>query len=193
MTSSEPMFYKSFKSSISEHRKLLDKMGGIVPELEQAAKFIADSVCKRKMILTCGNGGSAADADHFVGELIGRFSSDRRSIKAVSMTLPCAITAIGNDFGPDQMFARQVEGYAEEGGTIVGFTTSGRSKNVSFAMVTAKGKGMNTIAFTGEWGLRSGIAMPDIEVRVPSEDTPRIQEMHQLCYHMICDFIDSGF
>jgi D-sedoheptulose 7-phosphate isomerase len=140
-----------------------------------------------------GNGGSAADAQHIAAELVVRFKINRVAIPAIAMTTdPSIVTAIGNDFGFEQLFARQVEAFGRTGDTVVGFSTSGTSKNIVAGFEAAKTAGCTTIAFLGNGGgtIKS---MVDIPLVIDSSDTPRIQECHILIGHIICDMVEKGF
>lgn len=138
---------------------------------------MAQTLANGNKILTCGNGGSACDAMHFAGECVGRFVSDRRALPAMALTAdPGIITAIGNDYGFEQIFARQVEAHGQPGDMLIGISTSGQSRNVLLALEAAKAKGVYTILLTGEKGKHLTVA--DEIVAVPSSVTAHIQEMH---------------
>ncbi len=142
-----------------------------------------------KPVLVCGNGGSAADAMHIAGELVGRYLLDRPAYKVISLgSDPAVTTAWSNDFGYESLFARQVEGLGERGGVLWCLSTSGNSENVVRAADAAKNQGMTTIAFTGRGGGR--LANSDILVAVPSPSTPRIQEVHTCLYHYVCEQVE---
>lgn len=143
--------------------------------------------------MLCGNGGSAADSQHIAAEFVGRFHKERISLPAIALTTDTSIlTAVGNDYGYDVVFKRQVEGLGREGDVLIGISTSGNSKNVIEAFMEAKAKGIKTIAFTGEKESRSS-EVADITLRVPSTVTARIQECHILSGHIICSFIDEEY
>ena len=141
-------------------------------------------------ILLCGNGGSAADAQHIAAELSGRYKSERRGLAGIALTTDTSVlTAVGNDYGFDRIFDRQVEALAREGDVLIGISTSGHSKNVVRALSLARNMGCRTIGLSG----RDGGVMNefcDINIVVPSDDTPRIQEMHIMIGHIICQAID---
>jgi len=146
-------------------------------------------ISEDKPVLVCGNGGSAADAMHIAGELVGRYLLDRPAYKVVSLgTDPAVTTAWSNDFGYETLFARQVEGLGESGGVLWCLSTSGNSENVVRAAAAAKDRGMTTIAFTGRGGGR--LANSDILVTVPSESTAHIQEVHTCLYHYVCEQVE---
>ncbi len=142
-------------------------------------------------ILVCGNGGSAADAQHFAAELSGRFVKERRALAGLALTVDTsALTAIGNDYGFEQVFSRQVEAYGRPGDLLVGISTSGNSHNVLRAVEAAKGLGMHTLALLGRDGGALKTAADEALV-VPSQVTARVQEVHQMVYHFWCEVIDA--
>lgn len=160
---------------------------------------IIEDVCKRcvavyrsghKTILA-GNGGSAADAQHIAAELVGRYGFDRPSLPSLALTTDTSnLTAIGNDYGYDKVFSRQLEGMGQEGDLFIGISTSGNSVNIINAFLSAKEKGITTVALVGRDGGKMA-QMADIAIIVPSNDTPRIQESHILIGHIICDIIEK--
>jgi len=144
-----------------------------------------------KALLVCGNGGSAADAMHITGELVGRFLLERKALKAICLSSnPAVLTAWANDYSYDTVFSRQVEAYGEAGGAILGLSTSGNSRNVVKAFEEARLRGMTTIALTGEGG---GVLAPlsDYLFAVPSRSTPLIQQAHICLYHYLCQGIEK--
>jgi D-sedoheptulose 7-phosphate isomerase len=142
-------------------------------------------------VLIFGNGGSAADAQHFACELAGRFLRERRALPAVALTTDTsAITAIANDYGFDRIFARQIEALGRPGDVAVGISTSGSSANVLAGLQCAKARGLKTVAFTGGSGGAVGAAA-DVHVNVPQALTPRVQELHRTLIHAVCDLIES--
>lgn len=144
-------------------------------------------------ILFCGNGGSAADAQHLAAELVVRFKRERQGLPGLALTVDTSVlTAGGNDYGFDSIFSRQIEALGSPGDLLVGFSTSGTSANIQRAMETAKRHQLKTIAFCGEG--RRGIAeIADLVFAAPSEETARIQECHLLVGHILCDIVDSNF
>ena len=154
-----------------------------------AVETVGGALGAGKPVLVCGNGGSAADAMHIAGELVGRYLLDRPAYKVVALgTDPAVTTAWSNDFDYVSLFARQVEALGEAGGVLWGLSTSGRSENVIRAMAKAKERGMTTIAFTGRGGGRMTGA--DILVTVPTASTPRVQELHTCLYHYVCEQVE---
>jgi len=144
-----------------------------------------------KKTLLAGNGGSAADAQHIAAELVGRYGFDRPSIPSVALTTDTSnLTAIGNDYGYDKVFSRQMEGMGSEGDLFIGISTSGNSINIINAINAAKDKGVKTVALVGRDGGEMA-RVADYAIIVPSKDTPRIQESHILIGHMICDIIEK--
>jgi D-sedoheptulose 7-phosphate isomerase len=141
--------------------------------------------------LIFGNGGSAADAQHFACELVGRFLRERRALAAVALTTDSSIvTAIANDYGFDRVFVRQIEALGGKGDVAIGFSTSGSSRNVLAGLEYARSAGLKTIAFTGaSSGAMAAVA--DVVVQVPHDSTPRIQEVHRTLIHAVCELIES--
>lgn len=172
------------KMRILEDEKLLDI-------IEAVAKACVDLYKKGKKTLIAGNGGSAADAQHFAAELVGRYGFDRPSLPSIALTTDSSnLTAIGNDYGYDKVFSRQLEGMGQEGDLFIGISTSGNSQNVLNAFEVAKAKNIITVALVGrDGGKMADVA--DFTIIVPSNDTPRIQESHLLIEHMICDIIEK--
>lgn len=141
--------------------------------------------------MLAGNGGSAADAQHIAAELVGRYGFDRPSIPSLALTTDTSnLTAIGNDYGYDQVFSRQVEGMGQQGDVFIGISTSGNSQNVVNAFESAKAMGITTIALVGRDGGAMG-QMADHAIIVPSNATPRIQESHIMIGHILCDVIEK--
>jgi D-sedoheptulose 7-phosphate isomerase len=164
--------------------------------IENAASLIIESLRAGGKILSCGNGGSAADAQHFSSELLGRFEAERRSLPAVALTTDSStLTAVTNDYGYEHVFSRQVGALGRAGDILLAISTSGNSPNVVRAMLAAQAQGMQTVALTGRDGGRmaSVLAAGDVELRVPSGRTARIQEVHLLLIHVLCDLIDQAF
>jgi len=163
----------------------------LVPAIEETSKTIISSIKSGNKILICGNGGSAADSQHFAAELISRFKKERPSIPAIALTTDTSIlTAIGNDYSFDKVFSRQVEGLGQKGDILIGISTSGNSKDVIEAFNIAKNKGIKTIALLGcDGGKTKGTT--DIEITVPSNNTPRVQECHITIIHIICNLIEQ--
>ncbi len=156
-----------------------------------AAQAIVGAVRRGGTVLVFGNGGSAADAQHMAAELVGRFVRERRGYAAVALTTDgCVLTSIANDYGYDRVFARQVEALGQPGDVALGITTSGSSANVVSALETARGLQLTTIALTGRDGGAAGRAA-DVHINVPSDVTPRVQEVHMTLLHVICDLVET--
>jgi D-sedoheptulose 7-phosphate isomerase len=144
-----------------------------------------------RVLYFAGNGGSAADAQHWAGELVSRFYYDRPGLAAVALTTDTSIlTAIGNDYGYDYVFARQIEALGRAGDVFFAISTSGRSKNILRAIAAAKSRGLSVVGFTGEGG-GDMAGLCDICMQVPSRETPRIQEGHEFLGHMVCALIEA--
>jgi D-sedoheptulose 7-phosphate isomerase len=157
------------------------------------AEDLAERLKRGCKILICGNGGSAADAQHFAAELTGRYVKERRPLAGLALTTDTsALSAIGNDYGYDQVFSRQVAALGRPGDVLVGISTSGNSPNVLLAVATAKALGMRTIGILGRDGGALKAAVDDALV-VPSKITARIQEIHEMVFHFWCEAIDEHF
>jgi phosphoheptose isomerase len=142
-------------------------------------------------VLVFGNGGSAADAQHLAGELVGRYLKDRRALPAIALTTdPSIVTAVGNDMGFDAVFRRQVEAHGQKGDVAIGISTSGRSPNVIAGLEAAKARGLVTVALTGAGGGQL-LGRVDHLIDVPSTDTPRVQEVHGLVVHLLCQIVEE--
>ena len=172
------------KQTIYENEDLLDK-------IEKVAQMCVELYRGDKKTMLAGNGGSAADAQHIAAELVGRYGFDRPSIPSLALTTDTSnLTAIGNDYGYDQVFSRQLEGMGQKGDIFIGISTSGNSVNIVKAFQSAKQKGIVTVALTGrDGGEMAKIA--DVALIVPSNATPRIQEAHILIGHILCDIIEK--
>jgi D-sedoheptulose 7-phosphate isomerase len=158
----------------------------------EAAKRLTESLLAGGKLLVCGNGGSAADAQHWAGELVSRFNYDRPGLAAIALTTDTSIlTAIGNDYGYERSFSRQVEALGRAGDVLFALSTSGRSPNILAALRAAKERGIVTVGFTGAGG-GDMPAICDIVIRVPSDSTPRIQEGHEVLGHAICGMVEAA-
>lgn len=159
--------------------------------IEKAGAICVEALQNEKKILLFGNGGSAADAQHIAAELTGRYKRERKGLPGIALTTDTsALTAIGNDYGFDRIFDRQVEALAQAGDVLVGISTSGNSRNVINALKLGRQQGCLTIGLTGrDGGVMNEVC--DVNLVVPSNDTPRIQEIHILIGHTICQIIDD--
>jgi D-sedoheptulose 7-phosphate isomerase len=172
------------KQAILENETLLDTIVTV-------AKACVEVYRQGKKTMLAGNGGSAADAQHIAAELVGRYGFDRPSIPSLALTTDTSnLTAIGNDYGYDKVFSRQLEGMAQEGDLFIGISTSGNSQNIINAFESAKDRGVTTVALVGRDGGKMG-AMADYAIIIPSQSTPRIQESHILIGHILCDIIEK--
>ncbi|MFN3820774.1 MAG: D-sedoheptulose 7-phosphate isomerase [bacterium] len=189
--SSEEKAYLS--GLIAEQREAWERFHREAPEIVLLiAHQLTEALQKGGKILLCGNGGSAADAQHVAGELVGRFARERRALPAIALTTDTSIlTALGNDYGFERVFARQVEALSHPGDILVGISTSGKSPNVLEALKIAKEKGLKTIGFTGgNGGLM--VDLCDLCFIAPAHRTPRIQEIHIAAWHLICDLVEKA-
>jgi D-sedoheptulose 7-phosphate isomerase len=180
-------------NSLNEHLRTIQLLlETSLPAIEHAGELIIEALQKRNKILLCGNGGSAADAQHIAAELIGRYEKQRRSWPAIALTTDTsALTALSNDYGFEEVFARQVAGLAQEGDVLVAISTSGKSQNVLKAVQQATALGCKTIALTGE-GAEPLKSACTLSVVVPSERTARVQEAHILIGHLWCEMLDRS-
>jgi len=169
----------------------LQSLKKLQPEVARAADFIADCLTNGNKLLICGNGGSASDAAHFATELVVRFAKDRPAYPAICLTGDGGLlTAAGNDYGFDEIFARQVAAFGVPGDLLICLTTSGKSKNVLRALEEARPRKLKTIAFLGRDG-GSTVGIADVDLLVASDSTARIQEAHQLLLHVICEVCET--
>jgi D-sedoheptulose 7-phosphate isomerase len=178
-------------SSVEVKKKLLDN-AELLGAVEKSIDILIKAFRNGKRVYFCGNGGSAADAQHLAAEFSGRFYTDRKALPAEALHCNTSyLTAVGNDYSFDVVYARLIEGIGEEGDVLVGLSTSGNSNNILRAFEAARKKKMATIGFTGETG---GKLKPlcDQLLNVPSTDTPRIQESHILLGHIICQLVEES-
>lgn len=178
----------------AEHAKVIARAAEELPEtLERVVQAVHACLRGGHKIFACGNGGSAADAQHLVAELIGRFLHERQALPAIALTADAAtLTAISNDYGYERVFARQLEGLAGKGDLLFAISTSGNSLNVVQAAQTARSLGCVVVALTGERDSKlAAHADPGLLIRAPSIVTARIQEVHSLCIHAIADTLDT--
>ena len=171
-----------------------DAAGALAPLIVRAAEIFTECLLADGKILACGNGGSAADAQHFAAEMVGRFERERPELPAISLVTDTSIlTAVGNDYAFEQIFAKQVRALGAKGDTLLAISTSGNSANVIAAIEAARDREMRIVALTGKGGGRIGamLAEPDIHICVPHERTSRIQEVHLLTIHCLCDAVDT--
>lgn len=177
------------QASIAAKHKLSTD-AALISSVAEVSRVVLDAVQAGNKLLLCGNGGSAADAQHIAAEFVGRFAFDRPALPALALTVNTScVTAIGNDYGFDLVFSRQIEAVGKKGDVVVGISTSGNSANVLHAMATARKLGMRTVALTGCTGgkLKNEV---DFCLCAPSNETPRIQECHILIGHIISELVE---
>ena len=181
---------ETIEESIAVKQAMANKQASVILQI---SKLLARVLRKGGTIYLCGNGGSAADAQHVAAELVGRFARERRALPAAALTTNTSIlTAIGNDYSFAEIFDRQVHAMVHKNDAVVGISTSGKSLNVLNAFRAARTIGATTIGFTGSYG-KEMLKYTDICLCVPSNKTPRIQEAHILAWHVICDLVEQDF
>ena len=179
------------KNAVAAATKTLQSMVDLGRPLAKAAEMVEQCLRGGNKLLVCGNGGSASDAAHFATELVVRFAKDRRAYPAICLTGDGGLlTAAGNDYGFDEIFARQIAAFGVPGDVLIVLTTSGKSKNVRRALEEAKSRKLKTIAFLGGGG-GSTIGLADIDLLVASDSTARIQEAHKVLLHVLCETLES--
>src|SRR5438093_3209936 len=177
--------------AIYDSTRTLESLKKLESQVAKAADLIEQCLRAGNKLLVCGNGGSAADAAHFATELVVRFAKDRRAHPVICLASDGGLlTAAANDYGFDEIFARQIAAFGRPGDALICLTTSGKSKNVMRAMEEAKARKLKTIAFLGRDG-GSTIGMADIDLLVRSDSTARVQEAHQLLLHILCEIIEA--
>jgi len=182
---------KILKRAIVAAKQMLQSLFDLDAQVAKAADLIEESLRAGNKMLVCGNGGSAADASHFATEFVVRFTKDRPAYPAICLSGDGGlVTAAGNDYGFDEIFARQVAAFGLQGDVLICLTTSGKSRNVERALEQAKAHKLKTIAFLGRDG-GSTIGMADVDLLIRSDSTARIQEAHQLLLHVLCETIES--
>ena len=180
-----------FKASLETKQKSLETLPGVITV---AANLIVDSLLAEGKVLSCGNGGSAGDAQHFSSELLNRFERERPSLPAIALTTDTStLTSIANDYSYQEVFSKQVRALGRKGDVLLAISTSGNSRNVLEAIKAAHQRNMKVVALTGRDGgaMKELLLSTDIEIRVPSAVTARIQEVHLLVIHCLCDLIDT--
>ena len=181
------------QDELLEHIEVVNRViETLIPKIENVAQIASKAIVENKKILFFGNGGSAADAQHCAAELVGRYLKERKAIRAISLSTDTSIiTALGNDYGVDKIFSRQIEALADSGDVCIAFSTSGNSPNIINALIMAKELGCHCIGLTGQSG---GLMKDkcDILLNVPSIYTPRIQEAHITIGHILCGLIEES-
>jgi D-sedoheptulose 7-phosphate isomerase len=181
------------RDALERHRRVAEDLAAsFVEPIEKAAGRIVQCYRSGCKVLVMGNGGSAADAQHFAAELVGRYVRERSALPAIALTTDTSIlTAVANDYGYNDVFRRQVEAHANPGDVVVGISTSGNSENVCRALETARARGATTIALGGGDGGRMK-ALADLSLIVPVKETARVQEAHITIIHILCDIVERG-
>lgn len=183
---------KDIQKIVEAHNSAVEKFSRNSAVIEKAALLLISCLKSGNKILLCGNGGSAADCQHFAAELTGRFQKERKGLPAIALTVDTsALTAISNDYTFAEVFARQVEALGKQGDVLVSFSTSGNSENVIRAMAKAASLGMKNLAITGRGGKMASMA--DICLSADETITARIQEVHSLAVHILCEMIEEEF
>lgn len=194
-TAARPDYRETIMNALNWHRNILnsalDQFATRAPFLTEAAAMLIETLRNGKKVFVAGNGGSAAEAQHFAAELVGRFKRERQAYAVLSLTTDTSIlTAIANDYGYEQVFARQVVGLGQPGDALIAFSTSGESKNLIQAAIAAQQSLMRVIAITGNRPSRLE-RHADLTVRVPATDTAIAQELHMIVTHILCDLVES--
>tara|TARA_X000000368_G_C22932302_1_gene668227 strand:- start:453 stop:1031 length:579 start_codon:yes stop_codon:yes gene_type:complete len=180
------------KRSINNHFNLKKMMNKYSDKIQEVSQIISDSVLDGGCIYWCGNGGSAADAQHLAAELVGRFEKERRPIKSISLNTDTSVlTALSNDYSYENVFSRQLEALASTGDILVVFSTSGNSKNIIKVLKQSKAMGVTSVAILGNKGGRAK-KFSDFDLSLPLKDTARIQEMHILIGHIISSIVEKN-
>lgn len=194
MSKNKKNIFSVFENNFEQNRKVNDNFINskiTKNKLLILVNIITDSLIDGKKLIVCGNGGSAADSQHFVAELVSKFKKIRKPLSALALTTDSSIiTSIANDFSFDQIFSKQVEALGKQGDVLIGISTSGTSNNVLNALKTAKKKKISTILLTGK--IKNHYNYVNLKIEVPSSSTARIQEIHELIYHSICEIVESS-
>lgn len=181
------------KNNFSQSIQTKIDSAGLCNIIAQAGSLMADRILAGNKLLSCGNGGSAADAQHFAAEMLNRFERERPSLPALALTTDSStLTSIANDYSYQEVFAKQIKALGTQGDVLLAISTSGNSSNVSHAIHAAHSRGLYVIALTGCDGgiMATQMQSDDLEIRVPAQQTARIQETHLLIIHCLCDLID---
>ena len=186
------MSRQAIENHFSEHIRTVEIVSRtMTPEIERGCRLIAEALKNGKKILIMGNGGSAADAQHVAAEFVGRFLMERKALPAIALTTDTSIlTAVANDYGYEEVFKRQVEALAQPGDVVIGISTSGTSNNVFHALTAANQIGCVTVGFLGRGGGNIG-GVVEVDLTIPAEATPRIQEAHNVILHIMCDVVEK--
>ncbi len=187
------MIEDEINQHLKAHIDIVNTVGDqLVGSISESAQMLISALKDGRKILTMGNGGSAADSQHFAAEMVGRFLMERKALPAIALTTDTSIlTAVANDYGYDEVFSRQVEALANPGDILIGISTSGNSLNVKRALEAGKRAGAKTIGLLGHDGGEIG-SIVDLALTVPSFETPRVQEAHLVIIHILCDLVEKG-
>ena len=183
---------QKIREMLLQKKELVDEIldGSYTENVEEVGRMLVKAFKSGGKVLLAGNGGSAADAQHFAGEMVGRFMFDRAALPALSLcTDPSVVSCISNDYGYEAVFARQLEGLGKKGDVFIPISTSGNSQNLIQAVEIAKKLGISTVGFLGKDGGKLK-ELCDISIIIPSKDTPRIQELHTFTTHVLCDYLE---
>ena len=184
---------KQIEKAIESHKKLVEEAAKKIETIAEAAEVITKALRQNGTVYVCGNGGSAADAQHIAGELVGRFERERKGLAAIALTTDTSvITAISNDYGYENAYRRQVDALVRKGDVLWAISTSGRSANIVEAAKLAKKKGAILVAFTGI-AASPLERMADVCFCANDKSTARAQEIHQIAYHIICEIVEGNF
>ena len=183
---------ENLSNAITQHQVMFNQLNALIPQIIEVADELRACIKRGGKILLCGNGGSAADSQHIAAEIVGRYKKERRGLAAIALTTDTSIlTSVGNDYGYDYIFARQIEALCRPEDVVIGITTSGNSSNVVKAMIEANTIGATTVGLTGG----SGGQLKELckfNLVMPSNDTPRIQEAHIFVGHSLCDLLEAN-
>jgi len=184
---------KLISNEINVHLEVISNLDQLVEKISKVAVLCTETINNGGKVILFGNGGSAADAQHIAAEMVGRFEKSRKGLPSIALTTDTSIlTSIGNDFGFEFLFSRQVEAIANSRDLVIGLSTSGNSKNVINGFIEAKKIGCKIVGFSGK-NIGKMDELCDLVIHIPSHDTPRIQEGHILIGHIVCKIIDSTF
>ena len=182
----------TIKRNLDEHKEVFGQLDNLEAQIVNVASLLIEALGNGNTIFWCGNGGSASDAQHLAGELIGRFKGDRKPLKSISLNSDSAVmTCIVNDYGYEYIFSRQIEALGSKGDVLIGISTSGRSENVNNALRVANENELHTVGLLGKEG-GAALHVASHAIVVPSQSTARIQEMHITIGHILCELIEEG-
>jgi D-sedoheptulose 7-phosphate isomerase len=187
-----PTANDTIRNALRAHAETIARLDALIPDISRLAELVQASLSRGGKIMFMGNGGSAADSQHLAAELVGRFQKERRGLASIALSTDTSIlTSVGNDYGFEHVFARQVEALCRPEDVLIGISTSGNSANVLHAIEAGKSIGATTVALTGEGGGKLA-ALCDLTLAVPARVTARVQEAHILIGHILCELIDDA-